>query len=191
MIDIILFALVLLIAFGLLYVILNTVMPTVCLFAGNYAGALGWLWRYFRHDMALYSPFDLVYLYIETGQTDQVAEVYRKYQNKGNIGSEYFVEAWVAAHQDDWQEAEKALEELRKYTIMNDVNLEKFAEAIAHKDAEAVDAIYLIDMNGRATVQPTLFRLIWSLLAGMLAAICVVALTMYLVVYVLNLPFVG
>ncbi len=165
MIAIFSFAAALLVAIGILYVIIVVMMPTVCLYAGNKAAAATWLRRYFRHDMALYDPFDLVYLYIATGRADEVQAMYRKYSRKGNIGSEYFVDVWVAVHQGEWQAASRALEELRKYTIMNDVDIDKLAAAVAHKSAKEVDDIYLIDMNGRAAVQPSFFRLAWVVLA--------------------------
>ncbi len=179
MIELLSLASALLVAAGILYVVVVVMMPTVCLYAGNREAAASWLRRYFRHDMALYNPFDVVYLYLATGRASEVPEMYRKLQRKGNIGSEYFVDAWVAAHQDEWQAAKKALDELKKYSIANDVDVDKLAEAVEHKSAQEVDEIYLVDMSGRAVVQPSFFRLAWVVIAS----IAVVAATWAALVY--------
>lgn len=144
----------------------SLVLPVICCYSKNYQKALRWLRRYFKNDMAFYSPFDLVYLYILTEQLNAIPAAYRDVMRKGSMGSEYFVDAWVSAHQNNWPEAEKALTELRKYTILNDVNPDKLAAAIAHKNAAEIDAIYLIDMNGKAFITPSMFRTIWVVLAG-------------------------
>lgn len=177
MVDIFSLVIAVLLAVGVVYLALAAMLPTIYSYARNYAAASRWLRRYFRHDMALYSPFDLVYLYLMTGRAGEVREMYRKYSRKGNIGSEYFVDAWVAAHQNEWHAAKEALGELRKYTIMNDVNLDKLATAIDHKSAKEVDEIYLIDMNGRLMVQPSFFRVAWvSIVCGAVVVLTCVTL---------------
>ena len=149
-----------------LVILPSLVLPLVFCYSKNYKKALFWLRRYFKNDMAFYSPFDLVYLYILTKQLDAIPAAYRNVMKKGNMGSEYFVDAWVCAHQGKWKEAQAALTELRKYTILNDVNADKFAAAISNKNATEIDNIYLVDMNGKAFINPSILRTVWVTLAG-------------------------
>lgn len=156
-------------------------LPLLFLAAGNLRQAANWLQRYFRIDMGFYSPFDLVYLYIKTDRLDEITGKYRKYQRKGSVGSEYFVEAWVAAHKGDWQAASRAHKELRKYTIMNDVSLPKLAKAIEDQDARQIDDMYLIDMGARATISPSFIRIVSALFGIALSVAAVLLLAMWLV----------
>lgn len=181
MVDVFSLAIAVLLVAGVVYLALAVMMPTIYLYTRSYKAAANWLRRYFRHDIALYSPFDLVYLYLTLGRSSEVPAMYRKLQRKGNIGSEYFVDAWVAAHEGDWRAAEAALDKLKKYSITNDVNADKLTEAVAHKSATEVDEIYLIDMNGRAVVEPSFFRVAWVVLAGGLAMGLIWAALVYFV----------
>lgn len=168
MIEFIVLSIFLLLAIGVIALVPSLVLPVVCCYSKNYTLALFWLKRYFRHDMALYTPFDLVYLHILNGRVEQIATVYRAYLQKGNIGSEFFVQAWVAGHTGEWQVAETALMELRKYTIMNDVDLDKLAGAIARRNPKEIDTLYLVDMNGKAFISPSLFRVMLVSMTGAL-----------------------
>lgn len=151
---------------GVLMLIPSAVLPVILSYAGSYRSASFWLRKHFYTDMGFYSPLDLAYLYIITDRLDEVMVVYRKYLRKGNIASEYFVSAWTAAHQGRWKDARESLVTLRKHTIMNEIDLKKLAAAIDAKDVAAIDAIYLIDMNGRAFIRPSLLRTLVVTLAG-------------------------
>lgn len=159
------------IALSVVIITPSLVLPVVYAYARNYGSALVWMRRYFRHDMAFYSPFDLVYLYILNGQLDKVDAVYRKYEQKGNRGSEYFVRMWVAAHRGDWKAAETACLQMQKYTITSDVDPREMAAALHRRDVSAIDDAYLIDMNGRAVITPSLFRVTWVSLLGVAAIV--------------------
>lgn len=158
-----------LIAVAVIIVTPSLVFPIIYTYLGNYRQALIWMKRYFRHDMAFYSSFDLVYLYIINGQFDDAESVYRSYEQKGNRGSEYFVRMWLAAHRGDWRTAEAALREVEKYTITSDLDLKELAVALKRQDVAAIDNAYLIDMSGSTTITPSLFRVTWVGVLGVAA----------------------
>lgn len=153
-------------AIAAIIIIPSLVLPLIYAYVGNYRQSLIWMRRYFRHDMALYSPLDLVYLYMINGQLDEVEAVYRAYEQKGNRGSQYFVRLWVAARQGNWQAAEIAFAEVEKYTITSDIDLKGISSAIRDRNVTVIDDAYLIDMNGRTTITPSLFRVTWVAVLG-------------------------
>lgn len=187
MIELLVLSISLLFAIGVIVLLPSLIMPVLFCYGRDYGSALFWLKRYFKNDMAIYTPFDLVYLYILNDRADEISGVYRAYEQKGNIGSEYFVHAWVAAHAGEWHVAEVALGELRKYTIMNDVDLDKLAAAITRRSSKEIDMLYLVDMNGKAFITPSLFRVTLVSLAGALALAGVTAVVVYLVLRIANL----
>lgn len=170
-----------LLAVAAIIVIPSLALPVVYAYTGNYRRSLLWMRRYFRHDMAIYSPFDLVYLYILDDRLDEVEQVYRALEQKGNRGSEYFVRMWVAAHQGDWSMAEAALTEVEKYTITSDINLKEVSLALRRQDIAAIDNVYLIDMGGQAMIHPSLFRVTWVVVVSGVSIVSALAAVIWTV----------
>lgn len=173
-----------LLAIAAIVIIPSLALPVVYAYTGNYPRSLRWMKRYFRHDMAIYSTFDLVYLYILNDRLDEVEQVYRALEQKGNRGSEYFVRLWVAAHRGDWRVAEAALMEVGKYTITSDINLKEVSSALMRQDLAAIDNVYLIDMGGRTMIRPSLFRVTWVVLVSGISGVAALAAVVWVALQV-------
>lgn len=162
------------------------VLPVIFAYTRDYEKSLLWMKRYFRHDMALYSPLDLVYLCVINDRLDEAEHVYRTLEQKGNRGSEYFVRLWVASHRADWAAAELALEEVKKYTITSDVDFREVAQALRRRDARAIDEVYLIDMNGHRVIRPSLFRITWAVALAIISALLAIWLAVWSILEIIS-----